>query len=688
MDNFGTILIKGKYNLKVLPELIQRNIDIIALLDEYCRSYGESIGESIFEKPGFIPTRIDVEEFARVLTKNIAEQAKLIKEIAEHPDEARLYLKDILRDREEKVVGEPVTNRVSFFRFPNMYYRDIVREGVKYIGKVVKIDGIITIGSETPVIDKTYIEYEHLKCGGRFIVILGDIPPKITKCPICRQPVKPGELNEINYEEDQIFWYGVKDIRFDNRPTPYTVLVMVKARQIPYETLKELRLGSRVVVEGILRRAQSKKFGKKETTFFIEALNIKVKDIIKESKVPKEKLKKVTIEKLIKSLAPEIQGKQYNIIKKALLVSLVSGEIQGRGRIYITNGKIKRKLKIREQVHTLLAGVPGTGKTRLLLSLLDISPRGRYINAIQATGVGLTVAVTKDPTGSVSLAGGALVAAEGGIACIDELDKLGKEQTAYLNEAMENNTITVAKAGIIATLPSHVSVIAAMNIPEKKYTILDAIKSRIREEVLDRFDLIYSIMLNDVVAYSIKEKLLSKKVMKAYITLAKSKDVTIDKETIDYIVEKVNELSKKVSPTDIYESPNRLRDKITRIAAAIAKLKLKDKVEKEDVDEAVELKLVSYASIGILSEYNDKIKELIIEPQEVMNIRKSHLPKYIYNLIRELEKDFLNGVPLPEIQNTAQKRYNLDKDEVRHIVDILVEKGKLYEVNAFMYKTI
>jgi len=682
MENLGTIITSISENdLPNLYKAIKEKEYIIATLEEYSKSYKKFLSKAAYENPGFLPTRLDVKEIVKLLADRPDEREELMREIISYPDKAMILFTDILRRKEEIVHDEPLTKNVVFYNFPKHCYRDIVVEGIKYANQVIKIDGIITIASDTPVVEKTFMEYTHLKCGGRFYVKLGDIPYKIAKCPICRHKISSDDLSLVRYEEDQIFWIGIKDLKFDNRATPYTTLVMIKSRYIPYDVIKEIKLGAKVTIEGIVRRHTVKKKNQEETTLFIEALNIDIKDVIREIQVPEEKLKGITVEKMIQSFAPEIKGEQYIPIKKALLLSIVSGDLLGKGKIYLQQGKKLRPLNIRSQVHVLLAGLPGTGKTMLLQNASQLAIRSRYTNAIQATGVGLTVAVVKDPLGRSSLAGGAMILAEGGILCVDELDKLGKEQTVYLNEGMEYNTITVSKAGITATFPVHVSVIGAMNIPKDAVTVIDGILQKLKPEVFDRFDLVFALTKENIADYKIPEGLINKKVLKAYLALAKTRDVIVTEEVADYISEAVKRIYEEHVVSDLakHESANRLRDKILRISAAIAKLKLKNKVDIEDVNEAVALKLESYKSLGLVVEGDVKYIEFIP--------RKSHLPKYMYELIKELEKTFPNGVPKAEIINEAKRRFKLSEIDTEEILNKLLAEGRAYESGPFMYKT-
>ncbi|MCD4704343.1 MAG: minichromosome maintenance protein MCM [Methanosarcinaceae archaeon] len=190
---------------------------------------------------------------------------------------------------------------------------------------------------------------------------------------------------------------------------------------------------------------------------------------------------------MIKSIAPSIYG--YEDIKEALALQLFSGVAK-----HLPDGS-----RVRGDIHMLLVGDPGIAKSQLLRYMVKISPRGVFASGKSASSSGLTAAAVKDDLGDGrwTLEAGALVMADMGIAAVDEMDKMSKEDKSALHEAMEQQTISVAKAGILATLKSRCALLGAANPKYGRFDKYEGLAEQINmaPALISRFDLIF-IMLD------------------------------------------------------------------------------------------------------------------------------------------------------------------------------------------------
>jgi len=259
----------------------------------------------------------------------------------------------------------------------------------------------------------------------------------------------------------------------------------------------EIAPGDRVIVNGILYSMQRRRGTFRLTSFnkTMNAISVESQEMaFEEVEVTEEDEKEILkisedpdiYNKMIKSIAPTIFG--MDIEKEAMVLQLFGG----------LSKEMPDGTYIRGDIHTLLVGDPGTAKSQMLSYLSKLAPRSVYASGKASSAAGLTAAAVRDEfgEGQWTLEAGALVLADMGVACIDEIDKMDDSDRSALHQAMEQQEISVAKAGINATLKSRCALLAAANPKLGRFDEFIPIHEQINmpPALLSRFDLIFSIL--------------------------------------------------------------------------------------------------------------------------------------------------------------------------------------------------
>uniref|UniRef100_A0A7S3N4W0 DNA replication licensing factor MCM2 n=1 Tax=Euplotes harpa TaxID=151035 RepID=A0A7S3N4W0_9SPIT len=539
-----------------------------------------------------------------------------------------------------------------------------------HLNALIKIKGVVT--KRTGIYPQMKKVFFFCKCGERKgpIYLTGDDEAKLGNCYRCHAS-GPFVLDYADTEYNNYQKITVQE-------TPGTVPPGRVPRQkevvLQADLVDIARPGDEVEITGIYTSKfdynMNYQHGFPIFTTHIEANYIKRLQDLEHNLLTEDEIMEIRklakcsniTKRLVSSIAPSIHG--HNFIKTAIILAMFGGEPKDVGG----------KHKIRGDINVLLLGDPGTAKSQFLKYVENTFHRVVYTTGKGASAVGLTAGVIRDPiTREWMLEGGALVLADKGVCLIDEFDKMNEQDRTSIHEAMEQQSISISKAGIVTSLQARCSVIAAANPIFGRYdpqrNFMDNVD--LTEPILSRFDIL-SVVRDEVDYYqdkalatfvinshikshpdevepeylaatllddeSIKvneEDLIPQDMLKKYILYARKfvhpKLTDVDKEKISDFYSTIRKYSSAIGGIPIGV---RHIEGMLRMSEAHAKMHLREYVRAEDVDVAIKMLLESFLQSqksSIASSLRPKLMKYLSSSQDDYDL--------LYHILKQMVKD-------------------------------------------------
>ncbi|MFH1327444.1 MAG: minichromosome maintenance protein MCM [Candidatus Bathyarchaeota archaeon] len=566
--------------------------------------------------------------------------------------------------------------------------------GADNIQRFISFDGIVVRASPVkPLLVEAAFE---CKCG-EINMVLQSGPSLFIRSPKrCKNLNCRRERFELNIEQSRFLDF--QELKLQERPEDLPPGQLPRSIETSlFDDIVDIaRPGDRVTVTGIVRARPEFIPGKgrlKIFNVFIDANHVetveKEADVVEITPEDENKIKELSkrefiFRDIIKSVAPSIYG--YEDIKEAIVYLLFGGipKLTHEG------------VSIRGDIHVLLVGDPGIAKSQLLRYATKISPRGLYTSGRGTTAAGLTAAVMREKAGGMVLEAGALVLADKGVAAVDEIDKMRDEDRIAMHEVMEQQTVSIAKGGIIATLNARTSILAAANPKLGRYEDrLSAIdNTNIPIVILSRFDLIF--VKKDRPEKDTDEKL-SEHILNVHRTIGSSINPPLDSETLRKYISyarsrvhpklsnevvkrlrdfylKMRALSAEAEEAMVAITPRQL-EALIRISEARARVALRDTVTAMDAEAAIKIMQKSLHNVGAISEA-ELVDIDVIMTGKPATVREGIAT--VLKLVSEIEKD-TGEVELEKLYRRLEDEYKMDRITAEEYMGRLVRDGGLYK---------
>ena len=582
--------------------------------------------------------------------------------------------------------------KMRFVNYPDHVALRSLRS--RHIGKLIHINGIMMRASEV----KPLLVQAMFLCR----ICQTEIPQpqeegRYTEPPLCPVCAKKTPMRLIPQKSQFKDW---QKVRIQESPEELPPGQMPRSVDVILEgdIVDISRPGELVKVTGTLQTSPdfSRRGGKLATfNIFIEANGVEISEKeyeqVEISEDDEKRIKELAEdpyvhERIYASIAPSIQGHEQ--IKESIALLLFGG----------VSKTLPDGTRLRGKSNILMIGDPGTGKSQILKFVAGLAARGLYTSGKGTTAAGLTAAVVHDTeSGAMTLEAGALVLSDQGIACIDEFDKMDPNDRTAIHEAMEQHTVSIAKAGIVATLNARTSILAAANPTLGRYESSLSIQDNIRLPftILSRFDLIW-ILVDTVEATRDRELaqfILDMHQMKKTRGQTKTSPIAPDflKKYIGYsnryVIPQLTPEAAEVIENfyvDLRKSAEggaspvpitaRQLESLVRLSEARARMALRSKVSKEDAQSAIRLMEESLRMVAL-----DRVTGKIDIDRLVSKMSASQRSSsdIIIKAIRDMEAEGTSTVNKDALIQRAVSM-GLPRERAEEVIDKLLAEGILY----------